>query len=410
MPLNYKIFLFPVLLMTVVQLHSQKMPQFWYEDNNMRTAGGFPPDFTQMFTDPSQWENLRDTLSVYLVRGNTLNNIIKQEGEDFIKDYFAPVLVGANLPLAIDNPPSVSIWPDFYKLLTDNGITVSHVGLQSVLSKPRNDVSPQYDPELSARILEVKNDIKAYHQTAPDVKYGIIDARPTKGWEYKDAYLRTRDALRSIDLDLDFILLDCPYSYPLAGTKITWTEMKEVEAYVMNTLEAEFGWVITDNVGGMQSDQAFYNSVMAYASAYDKSGTVPDFFILMSWFDHPSRALPEDAPAGEYPMSKVGLELFHYLGGYYEPLGLQGPDSRSPERAIDIMRPMVYSRDKVLVIDHDKPVIAAAVYNIMGQQVKLFRGGELSNIHLGNIVPGIYFVQIQDAYTSFSSRIYVPGE
>jgi len=215
MRLTLKIIPVCILLMSGLLLHGQKIPQFWYEDNNMNTAGGFPPDFTQMFTDPSQWDNLRDTLSIYLVRGNTLNNIIKQEGEDFIKDYFAPVLVGANLSLALDNPPPVSTWPAFYKLLTDNGITVSHVGLQSVLSKPRNGVSPQYNPELSARILEVKNDIKAYHQTAPDVRYGIIDARPTKGWEYKDAYLRTRDALRSIDLDLDFSCWIVPTAIPL---------------------------------------------------------------------------------------------------------------------------------------------------------------------------------------------------
>jgi hypothetical protein len=44
----------------------------------------------------------------------------------------------------------------------------------------------------------------------------------------------------------------------------------------------------------------------------------------MSWFLHPSKALPEDAPDGQYPMTKVGLELFNYLGGFYRSRPLSG--------------------------------------------------------------------------------------
>ena len=31
-------------------------PQFWYEDNNVRRAGGYPPDFQQMWEDPDSWK------------------------------------------------------------------------------------------------------------------------------------------------------------------------------------------------------------------------------------------------------------------------------------------------------------------------------------------------------------------
>ena len=397
--------LLTILITTGVRISGQETPQFWYEDNNMNTAGGFPPDFTELFTDPGKWEKLRDTISVYLVRGNTLANIINQEGESFIKDHFAPVLVGANIPLAIDNPPSVAAWPAFYKLLTDNGITVSHVGLQSVLAKPRNDVSPQYDPELENRIQEVKNDIYAYHQIAPNVKYGIIDARPTKGWEYKSAYLRTREALRSVGLELDFILLDCPYSYVLAGTNISPSKLKDVEAYVMDSIHAEYGLIITDNIGGMDSDQAYYDRVMAYAGAYIKTGSVPDHFVLMSWFLHPSKALPENAPAGDYPMTKVGLELFNYLGGFYGPVGIEGAGQRSEYGGAENKRPVVYFLDNSLVIDCERPVKAVALYNIMGQRVYLSRGIDISVIHPGALFPGIYLIQMEEEYNSFSTKI-----
>jgi hypothetical protein len=392
-----------ILLLAGLRMPGQKMPVFWYEDNNMNTAGGFPPDFTEMFTDPGKWEMLRDTLTVYLVRGNTLSNIINQEGESFIEDHFAPVLSVSNLSLAIDNPPPVSAWPVFYKLLTDNEITISHVALQSVLSKPRNDISPQYDPELENRIQEVKNDIQAYHQTAPYVRYGIIDARPTKGWEYRNAYKRTQDALRSVALDLDFILLDCPYSYPLQGTNINWTNLKEVEAFVMDSLNAGYGLIMTDNTGGMESDQAFYDRVMAYASAYDKTGSVPDYFVLMSWFLHPSKALPENAPDGQYPMTKVGLELFNYLGRFYSPLGISGSGTKLYNK------PIVYYRDNQLVIDSDRPIYSVTVYNIMGQRVNACLGSDIKTMATGYMVPGLYLVLMQVEGNSFCSKVYVHG-
>jgi hypothetical protein len=128
----------------------------------------------------------------------------------------------------------------------------------------------------------------------------------------------------------------------------------------------------------------------------------------MSWFDHPSKALPEDAPAGEYPMTKVGLELFHYLGGIYEPLGLEGSGRRSVSGPVENMWPKAYYRDQVLVIDHDRPVIAAAVYNLMGQEVKSYRGTDLNNLYPGTLVSGIYLIQIRDEYNSYCKRIFFP--
>lgn len=390
-----------ILLLGGSKLSGQKIPGFWYEDNNMNTAGGFPPDFTEMFTDPGKWEKLRDTISVYMVRGNTLNNIINQEGESFISDHFAQVLNGSNLTLAIDNPPSTSAWPSFYKLLTDNGITVSHVALQSVLSKPRDNVSPQYDPELENRIQELKNDIKTYSETAPDVKYGIIDARPTKGWEYRNAYQRTQDALRSVSLDLDFIILDCPYSYPSQGINIDWSTLKEVEVFVMDNLNVEYGLVFTDNQGGMQNDEAFYDRVMAYASTYDKTKSIPDYLVLMSWFLHPSKALPEDAPDGLYPMTKVGLELFHYLGGYYSPSGVSESMIRSDNK------PLVWYRDSQLYLDFDRPVQSVSVYNIAGQKVYACLGNDIKILFTGFMDPGLYLVHMRVEGGSFCSKLIV---
>ena len=78
-------------------------PQFWYEDNNMRRAGGYPPDFREMFTHPESWGSLRSLIDVYYIRGNTLQNIRSDLGEDFVRDCFVKVLSEAGIPIAIDN-------------------------------------------------------------------------------------------------------------------------------------------------------------------------------------------------------------------------------------------------------------------------------------------------------------------
>jgi len=207
--------------------------------------------------------------------------------------------------------------------------------------------------------------------------------------------------LRSAGLDLDIILLDCPYTYPLQGTNINWAQLKEVEVFVMDSLDAEYGLIITDNTGGMQSDQAFYDRVMAYARAYDKTGSVPDFFVLMSWFLHPSKALPEDAPDGQYPMTKVGLELFNYLGGIYTPAGISGSGTDYHHN------PLVHHRDRELVIDYDGPVHSVTVYNLMGHMVIARKESDIRKMSTGYMDPGLYLVVMQFEGGSISTKVYV---
>ena len=55
---------------------------FWYEDNNMRKAGGYPEDFKEMFENPDSWSEMRSKLSVYCIRGNTLKNVVNDLGEE----------------------------------------------------------------------------------------------------------------------------------------------------------------------------------------------------------------------------------------------------------------------------------------------------------------------------------------
>ena len=103
-----------------------KAPKFWYEDNNQRQAGGYPPDFHEMFMRPEKWERLRGLIDVYYIRGNTLKNILAAYGEPFVRDHFVKVLRDGNIPIAIDNPIGTT---QTIPLLRGYGATVSHAAV-----------------------------------------------------------------------------------------------------------------------------------------------------------------------------------------------------------------------------------------------------------------------------------------
>jgi len=189
--------------------------------------------------------------------------------------------------------------------LRSYGLRVSHVALQSILSKVKPDMLEERIQLAIKNIIEIK-------KRFPDIKAGFICALPTKGREYKEPYRRVADGVKKAGYTLDFIHLDCPYNAPQSGKRIDWKKVKEVEKYVKREIGAEFGFISTSAIG-KKSEEAFYTHVMDIFNRYIKGETLPDAFILMSWYPYPSRALPEDAPEGEYPMTKVGLHFAKHL-------------------------------------------------------------------------------------------------
>ena len=100
-------------------------------------------------------------------------------------------------------------------------------------------------------------------------------------------------------------------------------------------------------------------------------------------------------------MTKVGLELFNYLGGFYSPLSTPRSGIISHEE------PTVYYRNNELVIKSEKNVHSVTVYNIIGQKVDACRGSNIRTMQTGHVNPGIYLVHMQDEKTSFCAKVYV---
>jgi hypothetical protein len=284
---------------------SANRPQFWYEDNNVRRAGGYPPDFREMFEHPEKWAELRRRIDVYYIRGNTLRNIFADLGEDFVRDRFARVLARDGIPVAIDNP---SGYAEAIPKLRSYGLTVGHIALQSTLSK-----GPKCPPEeMERRLGATVGKMVEIKRTIPDIKVGLICALPTKGRPYKELYAGLARGMKQAGYGLDFIHLDCPYTEPELGRRIDWPGVREVQRYVQEEIGAAFGFICA-SISGKESDKAFYDDIMNILERYGRDGAPPDHFVLMSWYRHPARSLPEDAPDGAYPMTKVGLDFARQL-------------------------------------------------------------------------------------------------
>lgn len=310
-----KILLLPTLLIFTASLalagsKSQSLDlypaEFWFEDNNMRRAGGYPPDFEQMFREPESWARLRSIIDVYYIRGNTLKNLCSDLGEDFVRNHFVKVLNESGISIAIDN---LSNWEQNLALLEEYGAKVTAITMQSTLSKRVNHRTENVEDVLDQRIKQVVEDLASVHKSYPELRIGIIDALPTKGVKYKEAYRKLVDELDAKGLKLAYIHLDCPVDIAQQGVYIDWQGVKEVEQFVKEDLGLEYGFICTSNGGGMESDQLFYENVLKIPEAYPVAGGLPDHFIMMSWYPHPSRSLPEDAPEGRYPMTKTALDL-----------------------------------------------------------------------------------------------------
>jgi len=283
-------------------------PKFWYEDNNMRRAGGYPDDLQYMFENPDTWSEMRARLSVYFIRGNTLRNLIKVVGDKWISNHFCRLLREEEIPVAIDNPTDISS----IKLLESNGVTVSHIALQSVLSKfqARPMLPEQRREEISKRIEATVPELARLRWAFPQTKIGIIDALPAKGIPYAGPYKSLLEKSRAAGAAVQFIHVDAPCS--AIEKTIGWGNLYQLKKTISQDLELEFGMIVTDNVGGMDSNKSFYDQVMLIADKYP-AAAFPDYFIMMSWYHHPKQAVRNVGPEGEYTMTRAALDFFNAI-------------------------------------------------------------------------------------------------
>lgn len=290
----------------------------WYEDNNVGTAGGMPPDFKEKFYQPEAWARAREAIDVYYIRASTLLKPENGLDNSFLENSFVPVLEESNVEIALDavganflrSPRSsgggrITREIALIEKLEAMGGRVVYIALQSVLSKPLRIKGQVVEYPMQQRIQDVVEYAKMVRERLPDMEIGIIDALPTKGWDYRDPYSQLAAALGEDGLELDFIHLDCPYEHPQQGVKITWKGVKEAESFVKQEIGARFGLICTSRTGGEESDKAWNDNVLDVPRQYAKANGNPDEYVIMSWFPHPGYTIPESAGPDRFPDTKT---------------------------------------------------------------------------------------------------------
>lgn len=339
--------------------------EIWYEDNNMRVAGGLPDDFFERYEEGtlSQWAVSRSMMDTYYLRQNTFRNHFR--GNSGFQQMMADAHNAEGTTLAYDCVTAT--WahhrndyetPDFTSTINDlneliqNGFVLSHIGLQSVLSKPAPD-GATYD--LEWRIQDVVEFMNQVRPEFPAVKIGIICAAPAHGSPYESWYMQLRNAVVEAGHTLDFIHLDIPFSYPRNGINgLSWSKLVEIENFIRNTLSAEVGMVCTDNTGGMESSNLWRHYVLDGVENYIDAGGRPDALMLFSWYDYPTETIP-DALTAIPPGTATQLRVLREVAHVGPPAFLTNPVSK-PEAFVH------FSYTDSLTGDADNPDHGPLIY------------------------------------------------
>jgi hypothetical protein len=309
--------------------------QIWYEDNNLNSATNYPPDLFERYDEENldQWTVSRSIMDKFYLRQSTFKWHIK--GKHSLQQRMAAAHNAAGTTLAYDC--TAATWahylnnyntPDFTSTISElreliaNGFVLTHIGLQSVLSKPAPD-GGVYGQEW--RVKDVVEFMKQVKPAFPEVKIGIICAAPAHGSPYETWYVDLRDAVESAGYQLGFIHVDIPMSYPRTGINgLSWAKLVDIEHFIRNTVGIEIGLVCTDNIGGMDSSNFWRTYVLDGVEKYINAGGRPDALLLFSWFLYPRETIPDNLSAIP-PDTATQLRVLREVASIAPPSFLSDP-------------------------------------------------------------------------------------
>jgi hypothetical protein len=345
-------FLVMVLLVSALAWNTGFAAQIWYEDNNMAKPAGLPDDFQEKFARPEAWAGARKHIDTYMFRANIFGNKAGQVDDALLKNQIIPVLKQSGIKIALD--VGGATWRGFGNrddLLNEElrlverigklGGEVSYISMQSILSKKLFDKGEEVPYPMEQRVADAVDYAKAVKGRFPNIRIGIIDALPSHGKDYQSAYVALAKAFKANGLSLDHVILDLPYELVKerkAG--MSWQKLLQVERFVKRDIGAKFGLIATSRKAGYQSDRDFHQAVMAMQENYAKAGGDPDFYLLASWFPHPSATIPDTAKGGDFPAMRTVLEFATAQPAAEQPAAEQ-PRAKEGESPFDLLRKYV---------------------------------------------------------------------
>ncbi len=302
-------------VLTILVNTSACATEFWYEDNNLGKAGKMPVDFIDKFNHTDSFAKASRFIKVYMVRSNILNQL----DDRFLSEKFIPYLKNNNILLALDVGGATWMRPvnktsafkyqeDQLKRLKKLGAVVSFISMQGALGKlPESQDS--INPE-GKRIQDVIDYSKLMQEIYPQVHIGIITSIGQNAADYRLLFLKGQKAMDNAGVPLAYMHLDMPFHIPKTHMRgVTWQKIRDFESFVENEMGIKFGMLTTSRLGGRSSDKAFHDDVLSSMQCYASFGGFPSTYLLMSWFPHPRKTVPENAIGDDYPAMRTMLDL-----------------------------------------------------------------------------------------------------
>jgi len=314
----------------------------WFEDSNLGTPGGMPSDFFSKFDNLSSFSEAAEQIDVYMIRSAYIDSM----DDNFIKEKLLPFLDKNSIKLALNvgganwlqtgkNRKNVfNKELQQIRRLKSLGVSVSFISLQSVLSKDQKMAGEKLHYSLEDRLEDIREYITTVRVIAPEAVFGIIDALPSQGKEYKEPYKVLTDYSVKHDLNLRYIHLDMPFDLIVRGKRSSsWDTLRDVEQFVEGKLGLRFGLIVTSKKGGNNSSSLFHDLVTTEVKCYSYVGGTPDDYIVASWFPYPNRTIPDKIIGNEYPAMYTVLSIANLINRNTSGTGTQmnffKPDSRS---------------------------------------------------------------------------------
>ncbi|WP_139177801.1 hypothetical protein [Ruania alba] len=292
---------------------SDRVPEFWYQDNNLGLGGnGMPPDLVSRYDALDTWQHARRAMHTFcfsqLGAGDNYADEVKYSPE--LLDKMVAAHSQSNFSFNVtqattwwwhkyrdtgeipDGPPDYSATINNLRQVRSAGFNLGDIMLQSVLTKPGPGRFKGYSVE--RRIQDVVEFYDQVKPEFPDVRIGIIDPWPLK---VESTWLQ--DELRANGHELDFIHLDKPFDRirlerDTPKGVITWDRMVEASEFVQNELGITFGLQCVDERAGNTSNNDFRKYTLEGLANYVAHGGTADRYILWPFFRYPDHSTPDD--------------------------------------------------------------------------------------------------------------------
>jgi len=314
-----------IFFLLLICFSNAKDCQLWYQDSNHGIMGYLSKEEIGKFYRTKEWEKTLKVMDVYTLRivsiflkRNRINNSDIKKIIEVLNKYHIKLnlnAIGATLS-GYSNRRKKMRRREYLAIdkLIKYGANINMILFQSVFDKNKiHGVRFKHNSYSDEnRIRDIVEYATYIHSRYPNIKFGLIDALPVEGRDYKLPYRKLLNTMKSRGLSLDMIMLDGPYGMIKKNFRgFSWQKISNVEKYVKDVLHIKFGKIFTDNKSGrsiaVNADKRFFLNTKKMLNEFNRLGLKADACLFTSWYPVPREGIPESQM---YTMTYDFLHIF----------------------------------------------------------------------------------------------------